>query len=391
MKMKIDGKSTPMTGMSKVSLHTAALAALLAVTCMPAFARDDRRDDREGRELVYEQSNLVSDVAGTAQITDPDMTNAWGVSFSATSPFWVSDNNSGKSTLYTVTNDSSGAVHVSKASLVVTIPGAGTPTGQVFDGNGSFNGDIFLFVSEDGTISGWRPALGTAAETLVLRTNAVYKGMSLATTTNGPLLLAANFAEATIDEYDTNLNLVAQVADKHAPAGYAPFNIQAVDRFFFVTFAKQDAAKHDDVKGAGNGLVDLFRPESGRFFRFVTGKDAGGRLDAINSPWGVALAPRSFGLHQDELLVGNFGSGTIMAFDGFGEFRGLLEGTHEKPVVIDGLWALTFGNGGSAGVTNTLYFTAGPDDESHGLFGSLTPVREKDDDDHGHHGDGDHH
>jgi len=358
------------------------LATLLALACLPSFARDDR----EGRGLVYEQTNLVSDIAGTAQLTDPDMTNAWGVSFSATSPFWVSDNNSGKSTLYIVTNDSSGVVHVSKAGLVVTIPGAGTPTGQVFDGTGSFKGDIFLFVSEDGTISGWRGALGLAAEPLTTRSNAVYKGVALAQTTNGPLLLAANFAEATIDEYDTNLNLVAQFADTKAPAGYAPFNIQAIDRFFFVTFAKQNAAKHDDVKGPGNGLIDLFRPQSGRFFRFATGSDAGGKLDAINSPWGVALAPDSFGIHEGELLVGNFGSGTIMTFDGFGEFRGLLEGTNESPVVIDGLWALTFGNGGSAGVTNTLYFTAGPNDESHGLLGSLTPAREKNDDDGG--GDG---
>jgi len=382
MKANIHGKTMSTTETPLIRrMRKGALAALLALACLPSFARDNR----EGRELVYEQSNLVSDVAGTAQFTDPDMTNAWGVSFSATSPFWVSDNGTGKATLYTVTNDSSGVVHVNKAGLVVTIPGAGNPTGQVFDGTGSFHGDIFLFVSEDGTISGWHGALGTAAETLATRTNAVYKGMSLAMTTNGPLLLAANFAEGTIDEYDTNLNLVAQFSDTHAPAGYAPFNIQAIDGFFFVTFAKQDAAKHDDVKGPGNGLIDLFRPQSGRFFRFATGRDAGGRLDAINSPWGVTLAPNSFGLHQEELLVGNFGSGTIMAFDGFGEFRGLLEGTDQKPVVIDGLWALTFGNGGSAGVTNTLYFTAGPDGESHGLFGSLTPVREQDDDDH-HHG-----
>jgi len=388
MKANIHGKTMPTTETPIIRrLRTGALATLLALACLPSFARDDRG----GRGLVYEQTNLVSDVAGTAQLTDPDMTNAWGVSFSATSPFWVSDNGTGKSTLYIVTNDSSGVVHVSKAGLVVTIPGAGTPTGQVFDGTGSFKGDIFLFVSEDGTISGWRGALGLAAEPLTTRSNAVYKGVALAQTTNGPLLLAANFAEATIDEYDTNLNLVAQFADTNAPAGYAPFNIQAIDRFFFVTFAKQNAAKHDDVKGPGNGLIDLFRPQSGRFFRFATGSDAGGKLDAINSPWGVALAPDSFGIHEGELLVGNFGDGTIMTFDGFGEFRGLLEGTNESPVVIDGLWALAFGNGGSAGVTNTLYFTAGPDDESHGLFGSLSPVREKNDDDSGDHGrfDGD--
>src|SRR5882757_1071487 len=213
MKANIHGKTMSTTETPLIRrMRKGALAALLALACLPSFARDNR----EGRELVYEQSNLVSDVAGTAQFTDPDMTNAWGVSFSATSPFWVSDNGTGKATLYTVTNDSSGVVHVNKAGLVVTIPGAGNPTGQVFDGTGSFHGDIFLFVSEDGTISGWHGALGTAAETLATRTNAVYKGMSLAMTTNGPLLLAANFAEGTIDEYDTNLNLVAQFSDTHA-------------------------------------------------------------------------------------------------------------------------------------------------------------------------------
>ena len=362
------------------SLQTGTLATLLALACQSAIARDDR----DGREFVYEQTNLVSDVSGTAQLTDPDMTNAWGVSFSATSPFWISDNGSGKSTLYTVTNDSSGAPHVTKAGLVVTIPGDGTPTGQVFDAGGSFNGDIFLFVSEDGTISGWRGALGTTAEILAAPTNAVYKGAELATNSNGTVLLAANFRQGTIDEYGTNSTtnfaLLAQFKDPHAPAGFAPFNIRNIEGFYFVTYAKQDAAKHDDVAGPGNGLIDVLNPANGRFFRFATGSGAGGRLAAINSPWGLALAPRSFGRHADQLLVGNFGDGTIMTFDAFGLFLGLLESTDDKPVVIDGLWELTFGNGGSAGVPETLYFTAGPDSESHGLFGSLTPVREKGDD-----------
>jgi uncharacterized protein (TIGR03118 family) len=390
MKKYIDRKFMTLTKITtSLRLRTVGVASLLAVTCLSALARDKH----EQHEVVYAQSNLVSNIPGAAQLTDPDMTNAWGVSFSPTSPFWVSDNGTGVATLYTVTNDVSGAAHVSKSSLVVTIPGEGNPTGQVFDGNGSFNGDVFLFVSEDGTISGWRPALGTAAEVLTVRTGAVYKGVALASTKKGTVLLAANFSEGTIDAYGansiTNFALLAQFSDPKAPAGFAPFNIRELKNSFFVTFALQNAEKHDDVAGPGNGLIDVFNPGNGKFVRFATGSNAGGKLDAINSPWGLALAPKSFGPNAaDKLLVGNFGNGTIMTFNGGGQFGGLLEGTDDSPVVIDGLWALTFGNGGNAGVPGTLYFSAGPNGESDGLFGMLNPVKEKCDDhdhDHDHH------
>jgi uncharacterized protein (TIGR03118 family) len=277
-------------------------------------------------------------------------------------------------------------VQVSKLGLEVTIPGDGTPTGQLFNGTGGFNGDIFIFASEDGTISGWRPALGTAAEMLTNRSTAVYKGITLITTANGPMLLAANFREGTLDAYGTNASgiaLVGQFSDPKAPASYAPFNVRSLGGTVFVTFAKRDAAKHDDVAGRGHGLIDTFDPQTGKFRRFATGSDAGGRLRAIDSPWGLALSPDAFGKHGDQLLVGNFGSGTIMSFEADGEFRGLLQGVDEGPVVIDGLWALSFGNGGRAGTPDTLFFTAGPDNESHGLFGNLAPVSKDRNDDHG--------
>jgi uncharacterized protein (TIGR03118 family) len=168
---------------------------------------------------------------------------------------------------------------------------------------------------------------------------------------------------------------LGQFSDTHAPAGYAPFNVVRIDPFVFVTFAKQNDAKHDDVAGRGNGLIDIFNPNTGVFKRFATGSDAGGKLKDINSPWGVVLAPGTFGKHGDQLLVGNFGSGTIMTFEADGDFDGLLLGTRKGPVTIDGLWALTFGNGGRGGDPNTLYFTSGPDKENHGLFGSLSPVK----------------
>jgi len=320
------------------------------------------------------QVNLVSDLPGIAALQDTNLVNAWGMSFSSGSPFWVSDNGTGKSTLYSVTNDSLGQSHVAKNSLVVTIPGEGNPTGQLFNGTGDFNEDVFIFASEDGTISGWRPALGTAAEVLATRPSAVYKGITLVPSVNRSVLLAANFAEGTIDAYGTNLTLVGQFADPDAPEGYAPFNVQVIEGIVFVTFAKQDADKKDDVAGRGHGLLDTFDLQTGSFHRFATGSDAGGKLHLINSPWGVALAPSTFGEHAGQLLVGNFGSGTIMAFDADGRFRGLLEGVHHQPIVIDGLWALAFGNGRQAGTQDTLFFTAGPDEENHGLFGSLTPV-----------------
>lgn len=346
------------------------LAATVAAVTWASSARAD--EDRDGE---YKQVNLVSDLPGVAMLQDTNLVNGWGISSGASTPFWVSANNAGVSVLYAVTNDLSGMPHVTKVPLEVAIPNAGTPTGQLFNTTSNWHKDVFIFASEDGTISGWRSALGTTAETLVLRSNAVYKGITLVTNPS-PMLLAANFAEATLDAYAPDMTLT-QYTDPHAPAGYAPFNVQSLNGMVFVTFAKQNAAKHDDVKGRGHGLIDVFNPATGMFHRFATGSDAGGKLRALNSPWGLAISPASFGGHGDQLLVGNFGNGTIMAFEANGEFRGLLERHHEKPVMIDGLWGLSFGNGGRGGVPGTLYFSAGPMEENHGLFGSLQPVHER--------------
>ena len=366
MKSKTNGKTmTRSNAGGRMNLF--GLTAALALASTSVLAHDDHHSN------VYLQTNLVSDLAGIAQLQDTNLVNPWGISFSATSPFWISDNGSGLSTLYALTNDPSGAPHVAKQSLQVEIPGEGVPTGQVFDGNGSFNGDIFIFAGEDGTISGWRGALGSAAELLASRTNAVYKGITLVTSCGSPRLLLANFREATVDVYDTNMNLT-QFHDWKAPAGYAPFNVKSLGGLVVVTFAKQDAQKHDDVAGDGNGLIDIFNPVTGRFHRFATGTDAGGHLNAINSPWGIAVAPESFGRHEDQLLVGNFGSGTIMTFGADGHFRGLLEDLNRQPIAIDGLWGLEFGNGGKAGVPDALYFTAGLNGEEDGLLGSIVPV-----------------
>ncbi len=396
MKDKLSSKMVTPTGKALRRLMPLMVAVVLALTWRSTSLADDggREDNSgqgdnggegdEGEAHGFLQVNLVADLPGVAMLLDTNLVNAWGISFGPNTPFWISDNGTGLSTLYSVTNDSMGMPHVTKQGLEVSIPGQGTPTGQLFNNTTGFHTNLFIFASEDGTISGWRPALGKAAETLVMAPNSVYKGITLVSNASGPMLLVANFAQATLDAYDGSMKLAGQFSDKNAPDGYAPFNVQALGGVVFVTFAKQNAAKHDDVSGRGHGLIDIFNPMTGMFQRFTTGTDAGGHNPAIDSPWGLAISPGNFGEHSDELLVGNFGSGTIMSFDDHGRLEGLLRGPHERPIVIDGLWALTFGNGTKAGVPGTLYFTAGPDSENHGLFGSLQPAKRR-----GHHHDRD--
>jgi uncharacterized protein (TIGR03118 family) len=310
---------------------------------------------------------LASDLPNLGQLQDTNLVNAWGVTFAGAGPFWVANNVSGKATLYVVTNDASGNEFIAKQSLEVKIPGAGRPTGVISNNKGGFNGDVFLFAGLDGVISGWRSALGTNAEVLATRAGAIYTGLALTTNSAGPLLLVADFAEGTLDAYSTNGSLLARYADSTAPAGYVPFNVQVVNGIVFVMLAK-----HQD--GEGRGLIDTFDPESGAFHRFATGTDAGGNLAQINSPWSIALAPGSFGRHGGDLLVGNFGSGTIMSFGFDGKFHGLLKDVNGGPIEIERLWGLTFGNGGRAGSPETLFFASGPQSESHGLFGTLKPA-----------------
>jgi len=368
-------KNQPASGPFKI---WAGLTILTLAAIGVSAGQSEHGNGKPGRgnETTYQQSNLVSDQENVALLRDTNLVNAWGISFGPTSPFWVSANGTGLSTLYSVTNDSSG-YHVTKLGLQVTIPGEGNPTGQTFNNTTAFNGDLFIFASEDGTISGWRGALGTSAEVLATRSGAIYKGITLSSNASGPVLLAANFSEGSIDVYastGSNALLITQFSDSKAPAGYAPFNVQSLGGVVFVTFAKQDADKEDDVAGPGHGLIDIFNPKTGKFQRFATGSDAGGHLREINSPWGLAIAPASFGRHSDELLVGNFGGGTIMAFEADGNFQGLLRGPDRKPLTIEGLWGLTFGNGNLSGSKDTLFFSAGPDGESHGLFGAITPL-----------------
>ncbi|HEV2650970.1 MAG TPA: TIGR03118 family protein [Rhizomicrobium sp.] len=321
----------------------------------------------------FNVANLVtnSQPANAAQIADPNLVNAWGISFSPSGPFWVSDNGTGLSTLYKVDPSTN---TTSIIPLVVTIPGDGSVTGQAFNGNAaSFNGDAFLFTSEDGTISGWRGALGTTAETLQsgLAAN-VYKGTTLASVAGNDYLLAANFGTGSVDVlkgHSGEPDLTGHFTDGSLPSGYAPFNIHNLGGRLFVTYALKGSGK-DEVDALGDGYVDEF-DTNGNFIARIA---SGGALDA---PWGLALAPASFGDLAGDLLVGNFGNGTIEAIDlATNTSDGLLTDRTGQTLVIDGLWALTPGNDGSAGSSKAIYFSAGPNGESNGLFGVIEGVPE---------------
>jgi uncharacterized protein (TIGR03118 family) len=301
---------------------------------------------------------------------DPDLVNPWGVSFAPTSPFWVSDNKTGVATLY------NGAG--TKIPLTVTIPPSpSSPTGQVFN-SGAANAfqiagtkPVFIFDSEDGVISGWAASFGTTAQTAFTSSmGAVYKGLALGSDAAGDHLYAADFHNGVVQEFTNTFGSSTSFTDPNVAAGFAPFNAQVLNGKLYVTFAKQDAEARDDVAGPGNGYVDVFNLDGTLNRRLVS---QGGE---INSPWGLAIAPDSFHEHAGDLLVGNFGDGTISTFDNLtGAFKGKLLGLDGLPLVFGDLWALTPGNG-VTGSTQKIYFTAGLSEESHGLFGVLTPIPE---------------
>lgn len=344
----------------------------------------------------YQQTNLVSNISGMAPTIDPNLKNPWGLTRSPGSPWWVGNNNSGTSTLY----DGAG----NKIPLVVTVPPpagspAGTqsaPTGVVFNGSRTDfllapgKQAIFIFATEDGTISGWNPGIDLHNAVLKVDNSdkgsangAVYKGATSGEINGKRFLYVTNFRSAKVEVYDSNFKRVHLGEDAFAPAGdgehheeggehirrgFAPFNIQNIGGTLFVTYAKQDAPRHDPVGGDGLGFVELFTPAGKHIGHLQHG-------DWFNAPWGVVWTTRDFGEFSNAILVGNFRSGWIAAFNGFThQFIGWVKNPDGTLVGIDGLWSLTFGNDATAGLANTLYFTAGLNNEQDGLFGTLTPV-----------------
>jgi uncharacterized protein (TIGR03118 family) len=368
-----------------------ALAALAAVSAVALTAIDAPAKADEGGIAArsYVQTNLVSDIPGLAAHTDPNLQNPWGTSVGPGSPIWVSDNAAGVTTLY----DGAGNAR----PLVVTIPAApsagagavGTPTGQAFNTfdpsssdfviskGGASGPGFFLFATEDGTIAGWNPNVdATHAVTAVDRSTAtdsagdvgaVYKGLALVNTAAGKFLYGSNFRFGTVDVFNNHFDLVNSFTDPTVPAGFAPFGIHNIGGKLYVTFAKQDAAKHDDVAHPGNGFVDVFSPNGDLLQRFVS-------RDKLDSPWAVTLAPSTFGAFGGDILVGNFGDGRINAYDpSTGEHLGQLSSLVGGPNTIDGLWGLRFAPATPGAGPTTLFFTAGINHEADGLFGDITP------------------
>ncbi|HEV1285381.1 MAG TPA: TIGR03118 family protein [Bryobacteraceae bacterium] len=351
--------------------HTLA-AAMLSLVAVSAQTSTNN---------AYIQHNLVSDVPGLADVTDPNLVDPWGMSFSTTSPFWVTNHGKGNTTIYTNSNTTTG---VAISSTVVTIPGAagGTSpspaTGQVQNSTSGFllaNGTkaSFIFCTEDGTVSAWN---GGGAATVMIDNSAagiVYKGMAIATNNGAPMLYMANFSYGVIDVLDTNFKLTTVpggFGDPNMLPGFAPFNIWNVNNQLYVMYAKQDPTKKLDQPGVGNGVVNIFDLNGNLLQRLTSG-------GPLNSPWGVAVVGGGWGALSNSVLVGNFGDGKINAFDPkTGNLIGTMQDPSGKAISIQGLWAIEFGNGGSGGDARYLYFTAGifnGTTTQHGLLGSLAP------------------
>jgi len=382
------------------TLKTTAVIVLAAGSTLARAAEDDPRAPRN----AYVVAPLVSNVAGSATVHDPVLQNAWGVAFSpAGSPFWVNDNGTGCSSLYSGNG--------TKVPLQVSIPLPGNvvpaaachpldpnnppnpapaaPTGIVWNPSAAFLVPgtklpaVFIFATEDGTVSAWAGGLNPADSAVIAVDNssspatgngAVYKGLVFGLSAKGGFLYATNFRAGTIDVFGptgsdglfTPATTDGGFADPDIPTGYAPFGIANIDGDLFVTYAEQNAAKHDDVAGPGHGFVDVFDTDGHLLRRFAS-------RGSLNSPWGITRASFAFGRLSGRILIGNFGNGRINAFGNDGRFIDELDDAHGKPLVIDGLWTLTLG-GGRGSSSDTLYFTAGPNGERDGLFGTVVPA-----------------
>jgi uncharacterized protein (TIGR03118 family) len=339
----------------------------------------------------YKQTNLISDIAGMAATTDPNLVNPWGLSRSSGSPWWISDNGPGVTTLDTGTGAAiplgqpcpagTNVNCVAIPSGDTSISPTGTPTGQVFNGTTDFqltpnNPAKFIFVTEDGTISGWN---GGPSAVIMVNTHSasVFKGVALATsaTSSGGtanFLYVADFRKARVAVYNTSFHRVSMdgdaFQDESLPDGYAPFNVQNIGGDLYVAFAQQDSQKHDEVDGPGLGFVDVFSTSGRLLHRLQHGQ-------WLNGPWGMTQAPSDFGTFSHNILVGQFGSGQIAAYDAVtGRFKGLLNDANNNPIAIDGLWDIAFGGGTTSGPSTSMFFTAGLNGEQDGLFGTITAV-----------------
>ena len=312
-------------------------------------------------DSAYLQHNLVFDGVATnftADHADANLVNAWGLTFGPGSPAWVANNGSSTSTVYD--GDGNGPF------LTVTVTGQ-DPTGIVWNGSSRVSGAHFIFATESGTVDAWTG--GGATTSMPGSPGAVYKGIALSGDGSALKLYVTDFANGAVDVFDGTFKLLPPSGnafkDSKLPAGYNPFGIQAINGNIYVTFAKTQPGSTDEAHGSGTGFVDVFDPAGNLLHRIAS-------KGVLNAPWGLTLAPAGFGQFSGALLVGNFGDGTINAFDAVhGGYIGTLRGADHKAVKIDGLWGLAFGDGAHDQPVNTLFFTAGPNDESDGLYGRL--------------------
>jgi uncharacterized protein (TIGR03118 family) len=322
-------------------------------------------------------ASLVAD-QGVATTIDPNLVNPWGIAFGPTGLLWVSNNGTGTSTVYNGNG--------SKVPTTVTIPGAdgaqGVPTGVVLNTTGDFvivgvgpvqlpaiGAAAFIFAGEDGTISAWNPSAPNNSAVIVAdrsATGAVYKGIAMAQNGGANFLYATNFHANAVDVYDKNFVLVNSFTDASMPAGFAPFGIASINGKLYVSYAKQKAPDNkDDDAGLGNGFIDVFNPDGSLSKRLVS-------AGALNSPWAMVIAPTGFSRFAGDLIVGNFGDGLIAAYDpNTGAFIDNLRGGDGNAIQLSGLWGLAFGPFPGSTI---MYFSSGPNDETHGLVGTLTPV-----------------
>src|SRR5215813_2448484 len=388
--------------MKRLNRNLACAAAIaVAVTGTTAVRADD--DGFKSQRNAYVVNKLVSDQNGVANFQDQVLRNAWGVAFTPNaSPFWIADNASGCSTLYDGTGVKVTTIQVAiplpdnsvpstacqpaSAQTNSPPPTPAAPTGLVWNPTTTFLvpgttiAASFIFATEDGTISAWAGTIPDPSHAVIAVDNsgsgAVYKGLVFGTNPRGVFLFATNFHAGKVDAFAANGSVGFRSAtsqeveggftDPNIPAGFAPFGIENIDGDLFVSYAKQNAEMHDDVAGPGNGFVDVFDTNGNLLRRFAS-------RGPLNSPWGMTRASFAFGRFSGLILVGNFGNGKINVFSSQGQFIDELDSRNGKPLVIDGLWKLILG-GGRNSSPDTLYFTAGPNDEKDGLFGTITPA-----------------
>lgn len=377
------------------SIALGALSALVISACGGGGDSPGITPTQQQTSTVYADTALVVDkaeVVASSKTVDANLQNPWGIAVGPGLPFWIADNNSNLATLYSGTGEIETQSVTGSPSTGVSIPASAAdvqanPTGQVYNGTGGFliptsNGPVtaqFLYVGEGGTVAGWSVDSGSTAVTayddgVKNGTNhAVYKGLALGTVNGATFLYATDLHNNKVDVFDTNFDLPADMQGKFVdptiPTGFVPFGITAVGDQLYVTYAMQDAAKHDETTGAGLGYVDVFDFSGNFVSRFASG-------GALNAPWGIALAPSGFSTLAGDILIGNFGDGKINVFTPHGTQLatpvGALTGNSGQVLSFPGLWSLVFGNGDSDKPLTTLFYTAGFADQTDGVFGSIT-------------------